>query len=67
MRSFLVRKINNFTKTLSLRAKVPNTYGARLYIMLLYIMLNIGRVYCSCYDIILHYLYEDDWDSLSLC
>ena len=32
MRSFLVRKINNFTKTLSLRAKVPNTYGARLYI-----------------------------------
>ena len=33
MRSFLVRKINNFTKTLSLRAKVPNTYGARLYIV----------------------------------
>ena len=32
MRSFLARKINNFTKTLSLRAKVPNTYGARLYI-----------------------------------
>ena len=32
MRSFLVRKINNFTKTLSLRAKVPNTYGTRLYI-----------------------------------
>ena len=32
MRSFLVRKINNFTKTLSLRAKVPITYGARLYI-----------------------------------
>ena len=31
MRSFLVRKINNFTKTQSLRAKVPNTYGARLY------------------------------------
>ena len=31
MRSFLVRKINNFTKTLSLRAKVPNTYGTRLY------------------------------------
>ena len=31
MRSFLVRKINNFTKTLSLRAKLPNTYGARLY------------------------------------
>ena len=31
MRSFLVRKINNFTKTLSLRAEVPNTYGARLY------------------------------------
>ena len=26
-----MRKINNFTKTLSLRAKVPNTYGARLY------------------------------------
>ena len=34
MRSFLVRKINNFTKTLFLRAKVPNTYGARLYISL---------------------------------
>ena len=32
MRSFLVKKINNFTKMLSLRAKVPNTYGARLYI-----------------------------------
>ena len=32
MRSFLVRKINNFKKTLSLRAKVPNIYGARLYI-----------------------------------
>ena len=32
MRSFLVRKINNFTETLSVRAKVPNTYGARLYI-----------------------------------
>ena len=31
MRSFLVRKINNFTKTVSLRAKVPNTSGARLY------------------------------------
>ena len=31
MRSFLVRKIKNFTKTLSLCAKVPNTYGARLY------------------------------------
>ena len=31
MRSFLVRKINNFTKTLSLRAKVPNTYCAGLY------------------------------------
>ena len=28
MRSSLVRRINNFTKTLSLRAKVPNTYGA---------------------------------------
>ena len=27
-----MRIINNFTKTLSLRAKVPNTYGARLYI-----------------------------------
>ena len=26
-----MRKINNFTKTLSLRAKVPNTYGTRLY------------------------------------
>ena len=26
-----MRKINNFTKTLSLRAKVSNTYGARLY------------------------------------
>ena len=33
MRSFLVRKINNFTKTLFLRAKLPNTYGARLYIL----------------------------------
>ena len=33
MRSFLVRKINNFTKMLSLRAKVPNTYGTRLYIV----------------------------------
>ena len=33
MRSFLVRKINNFTKTLSLRAKVPNTYGTRLYLL----------------------------------
>ena len=32
MRYFLVRKIKNFTKTLSLRAKVPNTYGARLYV-----------------------------------
>ena len=32
MRSFLVRKINNFTKTLSLRVKLPNTYGARLYV-----------------------------------
>ena len=32
MRYFLVRKINSFTKTLSLGAKVPNTYGARLYI-----------------------------------
>ena len=31
MQSFLVRKINNFTKTLSLRAKLPNTYGIRLY------------------------------------
>ena len=30
---FLVRKINNFTKTLSLRAKLPNTYDARLYIL----------------------------------
>ena len=27
-----MRKINNFIKTLSLRAKVPNTYGARLYV-----------------------------------
>ena len=26
-----MKKINNFTKTLSLRAKVPNTYGTRLY------------------------------------
>ena len=34
MRSFLMRKINNFTKTLSLRAKVTNIYGARLYIIL---------------------------------
>ena len=25
--------LNNFTKTLSLRAKVPNTYGTRLYIL----------------------------------
>ena len=33
MRSFLLRKVNNFTKTLSLRAKVPNTYGARLYMI----------------------------------
>ena len=32
MQSFLVRKINNFTKTLSLRAKLPNTYGTRLYV-----------------------------------
>ena len=32
MRPFLVRKINNFTKTVSLCAKVPNTYGVRLYI-----------------------------------
>ena len=31
MRSFLVRKVNNFTKTQCLRAKVPNTYGTRLY------------------------------------
>ena len=31
MRSFLVRKVNNFTKTQYLRAKVPNTYGTRLY------------------------------------
>ena len=36
MRSFLVRKINNFTKALSLRAKVPNTYGARLYTLILF-------------------------------
>ena len=35
MRSFLVRKVKNFTKTLSLRAKVPNTYGTRLYCKLL--------------------------------
>ena len=28
-----MRKINNFTKTLFLRAKVPNTYGTRLYIV----------------------------------
>ena len=43
MRSFLVRKINNFTKTLSLRAKVPNTYGTRLYMDtdLIYAKLNI--------------------------
>ena len=34
MRYFLVRKINNFTKTLSLRVKVPNTYGARLYVLM---------------------------------
>ena len=26
-----MRKISNFTKTLSLRAKLPSTYGARLY------------------------------------
>ena len=38
MRSFLVRKINNFTKTLSLRAKVPNTYGTRLYIYDIYVI-----------------------------
>ena len=35
MRSFLVRKIKNFTKTPSLRAKVSNTYGTRLYCRLL--------------------------------
>ena len=31
MRSFLVRKVKIFTKTLSLRAKVPNTNDTRLY------------------------------------
>ena len=35
MRSFLVRKVKIFTKMLSLRAKVPNTYGTRLYCRLL--------------------------------
>ena len=35
MRSFLVRKVKNLTKTLSLHAKVLNTYGTRLYCRLL--------------------------------
>ena len=38
MRSFLMRKINNFTKTLSLRAKVPNIYGTRLYMLSIIIL-----------------------------
>ena len=33
-----MRKINNFIKTLSLRAKVPNTYGARLYVFALNVL-----------------------------
>ena len=47
MRSFLVRKINNFTKTLSLRAKVPNTFGARLYI-LIYSLNQVLKLLFSC-------------------
>ena len=35
MRSFFVRKVKNFTKTLSLRDTVLNTYGTRLYCRLL--------------------------------
>ena len=43
MRSFLVRKVNNFTKTQYLRAKVPNTYGTRLYIPYSYIKKAINK------------------------
>ena len=42
MRSFLVRKVNNFTKTQCLRAKVPNTYGTRLYIYIYRYMMGTG-------------------------
>ena len=35
MRSFLVREVKNLTQTLSLRAKVPITFGTRLYCKLL--------------------------------
>ena len=66
MRSFLVRKINNFTKTLSLRAKVPNTFGARLYTLYtqhtifvilynLYTVLIDSQLY---FDIMFHYIYK---------
>ena len=44
MQSFLVRKVKNknFTKTLSLRAKVPNTYGKRL------LYCRLLKVICFC-------------------
>ena len=53
MRSFLVRKINNFTKTLSLRAKLPNTYGARLYVSYVKLEIKIEQTYDG----------EDRWEA----
>ena len=54
MRSFLVRKINNLTKTLSLRAKLPNTYGALLYDVLFITVLN--TLYTAGFNAIILYL-----------
>ena len=48
-------KINNFTKTLSLRAKVTNTYGARLYSLLVklpYSQMNTFSKLTSVYSLL---------------
>ena len=55
MRSFLMRKVNNITKTLSLRAKVPNTYGARLYTIYISYIYHIYIPYI--YTIYIPYIY----------
>ena len=57
-----MRKINNFTKTLSLRAKVPNTYGPRLYTLY---NVHIGSLLYL--GIILHYIQNVCKNKCAVC